>query len=184
MDRRVAKSIAAIYRGFGACLAKKKYSDIAVEDILQSSQISRSTFYAHFKTKDDVLDSLLRNIFHHVFSPSLTEEATHDFSHASVLDYEHLFIHTLYHLQDEKVLIGTILASEVRSRFLSALKEQILPLVSRCVKEGFFPEKDLPTALYIDFAAQNFVTVVVYWFEHAPEKAPSEIVSCYFSMND
>lgn len=184
MNRRIARTIASIYRGFGQCLQEKDFREISIEDILVKANVSRSTFYAHFKTKDDVLDSLLKNIFHHVFSHSLEVEATHDFSKDSILEYSHLFTHVLYHLQDEGELIKVILHSSCASRFLAALKEEITPLVSRCVKEGVFPKKEIPEELRISSGSESFLTVVTYWFNGNQKQTPSEIVSYYMALNE
>lgn len=183
MDKRVRKTDAAIYKAFGAALKEKEYSEISVEDILQRAKISRSTFYAHFKTKDDVLDSLLRNIFHHVFSHSLQEEASHDFSHESVLDYKHLFTHTLYHLRDEKELIQTILSSSCRQRFLDEIREHVRPLMERVIREGVFPKKPLPEDLHIAEALESLVSLVTYWFRSDCLEPPEKMTEYLLIIN-
>ena len=183
MDRRIRRTDAAIYRAFAECLTEKNYSALSVEDILRKAGVSRSTFYAHFKTKDDVLDSILRNTFHHVFSHSLQQEDTHDFSHESVLDYEHLFTHTLYHLKDEKEVVGVILKNTCRDRFLSELRQHIAPLVERCVKEGFFGAKDVPQELQIQQTIENFVTLVSYWFDHGCVPSPEETAAYFIELS-
>ena len=111
MDKRIVKTNHQLYEALGKLLNEKPYSKITIEDLLKESKVSRSTFYAHFKTKDEVLISITTMIINHVFSHSLKEETTHDFSKASIFDYTHLVTHTLYHLHDEKKLIEAILAS-------------------------------------------------------------------------
>lgn len=182
MDLRQKKTKAAIYRALGECLNEKDFADLSVEDILVRAKVSRSTFYAHFRTKDDVLDSLLRNIFHHVFSHSLLQEDTHDFSHESVLDYEHLFTHTLYHLRDEKELIKTVLKGSCRGRILAEIRENIHPLVERCVNEGVIPAKDVPAELRAAQATESFVTLVTYWFDCDCDVSPEECTRRFFAL--
>ena len=182
MDKRIRKTEAALYRAFAECLNAKDYASLSVEDILRSAKISRSTFYAHFKTKDDLLDSILRNIFRHVFSSSLKQEETHDFSHESTLDYEHLFTHTLYHLRDEKEVVQVILKTSCRDRFLNELRRQIAPLAERCVKEGFFPKKNVPEDLRIQQCIESFVTLVSYWFQHSCAPSPEDTVALYIEL--
>ena len=184
MDKRVRKTIAAIYNAFGECLKEGSYNSIAVEDILQKAKVSRSTFYAHFKTKDDVLDSLLRNIFHHVFSHSLQEEKSHDFSKASVLDYKHLFTHILYHLRDEGELVRAILSSGCRERFLTEMRNELEPLMTRVLREGALAAKDVPETLRIASALDSFISVVDYWFFASGDESPEAITDYFFALND
>jgi AcrR family transcriptional regulator len=80
MDRRQKKTRQAVYRSFTALLETKPYSAISVQEIIDGADVGRSTFYAHFETKDALLESLCQEIFDHVFSNELTSEASHDFS--------------------------------------------------------------------------------------------------------
>lgn len=182
MDLRQRKSRAAIYRALGECLHEKDFADLSVENILEKANVSRSTFYAHFRTKDDVLDSLITNIFHHVFSHSLHQEDTHDFSHESVLDYEHLFTHVLYHLRDERELIDVVLKGSCKERILAELRQNIEPLIARCVNEGAIKPKDVPTALRTKQATESFVSLVTYWFECGCDVSPEECTRRFFSL--
>lgn len=183
MDKRIVKTISAIYAAFGDALKEKDFKELSVEDILQRAHVSRSTFYSHFKTKNDVLDSVLRNIFSHVFSHALEQEESHDFSHESVLDYEHLFVHILYHLRDEKELIRSILATSCRADFLSELREQILPLIQRCLREGFFAKKNVPETLQCNHIVESFLATVTYWFEQDCQDSPENMIASFVEMN-
>lgn len=183
MDKRVQKTINAVYAAFAEVLKEKDFADLSVEDILKRANISRSTFYAHFKTKGDVLDSVSRNIFNHVFSHALEQEESHDFSQASILDYEHLFTHVLYHLRDEKELIQSILATSCRKDFLNELREHIAPLILRCLREGFFVQKEVPEELQLRHIEESFLATVAYWFESGCGKSPEEMVEAFLCLN-
>ena len=136
MDKRIQKTQHKIYTGFSSLLKKKSYNKITVEDMLKESNVSRSTFYMHFKTKEDVLNSISENIFSHVFSHALTVEQTHDFSHSDIFEYSHLITHILYHLHDEKELITAILASESIEPFLDHMRSNVMPIVDRLIKDN------------------------------------------------
>ena len=53
-DRRQRKTKMAIFRSFEDLVMSRRYDDIKVNDIVENADIGRSTFYDHFKSKDDV----------------------------------------------------------------------------------------------------------------------------------
>ena len=75
MDRRQRKSRKAILSAFSRLLERKSYSRITVQEIIDEADVGRTTFYAHFPTKDDLLSELCREIFDHVLSPVLEKES-------------------------------------------------------------------------------------------------------------
>ena len=183
MDKRIAKTNAAIYAALATLLKEKDFADLSVEDILQRSGVSRSTFYAHFKTKGDVLDSISRNIFDHVLSHGLSREHSHDFSHASIFEYESFFTHILYHLKDEEELICAIINSSCKARFFKDLREKMADLTHHSLHEGIFARKEVPTDLQIRSIVESFLALVEYWFATDLKESPEKMTSYFVALH-
>ncbi len=174
MDRRQRKTRQAVYDAFTRLLEKKSYSNITVQEIIDEADIGRTTFYAHFETKDELLRVLCKEIFEHVFSSELEKEPTHDFSQsAGALDAE--ITHILYHLQDSRRYIKSILSSESGELFMRYFKEYLEQLFAGVITDqlGDIPQDYIRNHMVCDFAE-----TVRWWMRN--EHYTPEDVSRYF----
>lgn len=62
IDRRVARTRTALYDALVRLIRNHDYDAISVEDILREANVGRSTFYAHFTSKDDLLKNSLERL--------------------------------------------------------------------------------------------------------------------------
>ena len=55
MNKKIEDTNEKIYNAFSEVLLLKDYNDVRIQDVLDKSGVARSTFYAHYKTKEDSL---------------------------------------------------------------------------------------------------------------------------------
>ena len=183
MDKREEKTLRLINDAFTKLINIKNYDDITIQDILEQAGISRSAFYAHFKTKNDLLLSISKHIFEHVFSKSLQEEKTHDFSKDAFFDYKHLIIHIFYHVQDEKELFKGILSSNGNEVFINEFKIHINKLVSSYFNN--YPYRDeslIPLELKKEILVNDFIVILNYWVNDNFKETPENMGEYYFHL--
>ena len=60
VDRRVARTKKAIEDAFEKLVAETDYSKITVSAIAKEANINRKTFYLHYSSVEDVLDSMTK----------------------------------------------------------------------------------------------------------------------------
>ena len=60
-DLRIRKTKATLYKTYLDLITKKDYDQIKISDICKKANINRSTFYDHFKDKEELASSLLMN---------------------------------------------------------------------------------------------------------------------------
>ena len=56
MDRRQRRTRKAIFDAFEELMSESHYSQLTVAQIIDRADVGRSTFYAHFETKDELAD--------------------------------------------------------------------------------------------------------------------------------
>lgn len=59
LDRRIQKTLQLLQNALVELIAEQDYGDISIQDILERANVGRSTFYAHFENKDQLLRSIL-----------------------------------------------------------------------------------------------------------------------------
>src|SRR4030088_1492937 len=62
VDRRISRSRATLQHALTSLILKKGYEAITIQDICDEADVGRSTFYAHYTSKDD----LKRRSFEHL----------------------------------------------------------------------------------------------------------------------
>ncbi len=169
MDRRQQKTRKAIFDAFIRLLERKSFGNITVQEIIDEANIGRSTFYAHFETKDELLRAMCTEIFEHVFSAELEKERTHDFSGSrGTVDAE--LTHILYHLQDSRRYIKGILSSESGDLFMRYFKEYLERLFDDAIPPT---ASDVPRGYYLNHMVCDFAETVRWWMRndaYSPEE--------------
>lgn len=61
-DRRVQKTRGLLHGALASLIHEKSYDAIVVKEILGRANVGRSTFYTHFRDKDELLDSGIRDV--------------------------------------------------------------------------------------------------------------------------
>jgi AcrR family transcriptional regulator len=54
-NRQIRKTRTALLDAFGRLLLQRGYADIRIADVIRQANVGRSTFYEHFRSKDDLL---------------------------------------------------------------------------------------------------------------------------------
>ena len=61
-DRRVGKTRKALKEALTDLILEKGYESVTVQDVIDRADVGRSTFYAHFVDKDDLLMAVLADL--------------------------------------------------------------------------------------------------------------------------
>jgi AcrR family transcriptional regulator len=61
-DRRVRKTKQRLNEALNGLMVEKGYDKVTVQDIINRADVGRSTFYAHYETKDDLLMSKIEHL--------------------------------------------------------------------------------------------------------------------------
>ncbi len=170
MDRRQKKTRDAIFSAFSQLIVKRKYENITVQEIIDLANVGRSTFYAHFETKDHLLYALCSDIFDHIFEGAVCEYSENSPSLESTLS------HILWHLREHKGDISGLLCSdsgELFMQYINKYMSKIFDMYIDCFRA------DVPREFLINHLTGGFAQTIRWWV-HKGMEIPPEVVAHYF----
>lgn len=173
MDRRQQKTRSAILNAFSDLLAShRSYSRITVQEIIDEANVGRTTFYAHFETKDDLLGELCRELFDHIILTALNAGHTHGlYSEGNVP--ESVFCHLLYHLRENDYNVLELLSGEDSDLFMRYFKNSLNELVKlQFSKEGKPALKEISDDFLVNHISGSFVEMVRWWIRNGLKESP------------
>ncbi|MGF6258739.1 TetR/AcrR family transcriptional regulator [Ensifer sp. LBL] len=172
IDRRVARTRTALYEALLALIRRKHYELITVEDILTEANIGRSTFYAHFTSKDDLLKRSLERLRDLLVTAK--DKAISSARHEEAWDPSRaLFEHVAEHADIQVALAGGRGGGIVRDAVddvLADVLRQSLPGTMHAA---------LPRDLVIRHMVSTFNAVLRWWLEERPEMPPREVDAAF-----
>ena len=175
MDRRQQKTRRAIFTAFSALLEKKPYSKITVQEIIDAADVGRTTFYAHFETKDDLLKALCEALFGHIISSAMDSSHTHGL-YAEGSASTSVFCHLLHHLQENDKHVLALLSCESSELFLRHFKESLNDLVRvHVIGHGSSAHPELPPDFLVNHISGSFVEMVLWWIKGKRKQTPEEL---------
>lgn len=177
MDRRQQKTRTAIFQAFSKLLETKRFDDITVQEIIDEANIGRSTFYAHFETKDELLRTMCTDIFQHVFSETLSRETDHDYS-SGRQDLRLKLEHILYHLRENKQNLKGILGGESGELFMTYLKGYLQDTFRYYLDEF---NQEIPEDFLLRQLSAGFAEAVKWWIAEDTKHQPEEIAAFYMA---
>lgn len=156
-DRRSQRTHNLVSSAFAELLREKPYDEILVQDILDRAGIGRTTFYAHYFDKDDVLDSMTEQIL-----TMFTQQIAHSTASQRIVPSLELFEHIYQspHPHFRALMRGR--ASEpLWEAMQTALSRTIEPALCTLWAEKRSPSIPLPVVS--QYLAGTFLTLLKWW---------------------
>ncbi len=181
MDRRQRKTREAIFSAFTELLSKKEFNQITVGEIIDSADIGRATFYAHFETKDFLLKEFCEELFCHIFDTE--SNVQNDHKHIFACDGSaSVFLHLFQHLQKNDNNILALLSSQNNELFMGYFRNNLELLIeSHLSLFKSSKNKDIPYSFWKNYIISTFVETIKWWIDNGMKESP-ELITEYFFM--
>ncbi len=175
MDRRQKKTRDAIFKAFTELLSEENYNQITVQEIIDAADVGRSTFYAHFETKDYLLKEFCEELFDHMI-----ETAHGHYTDAHREAGGSIFLHLLIHIYENNQNIAILLSSPNNDIFMNYFKNDLNKVIrSQYGNSDLVMKSGLPEDYLVDQISSIFVATVNWWLAHKMKESP-ETIEGYF----
>ena len=173
-DRRMQKTRKALQEALISLMFEKSYEAILIQEILDRANVGRSTFYTHFRDKNELLSEGLQGL------QEFLRNVQRDTPVSSGKRYERVIGFSLAmfeHANDHKKLYRSLVGGPgwiiVRQRI-----EEILVQLMKDEARALFKRKassEVPFELFIHFLGATFMSVLTWWFNFKRPLPPKEI---------
>jgi AcrR family transcriptional regulator len=176
VDRRIQKTKKILSEALVALIVEKGYEAITIKDIIEKANVGRSTFYAHFEDKEQLLlsghDTFKRLLSDHVVPP--VNGSTVPMKEAHAVDINFLFLYR--HIQEQSKLTTALLGEKGGE----IVQDQVHHIFARRIAEYFgthdLEEKEsILFSMTVQAAATAMVTLLVQWMERGMPFTPEEM---------
>lgn len=167
-DRRTQRTRQLLLNAFTTLLQEQRYDEITVQDIVDRANVGRSTFYAHFMDKDDLLVQAFARVL-----DMLLLEPEGEAQAGLLISSSALFEHIQGHQRLYQAL--------VRGRGMDILVQNGQAHVSRIVAEGLRArytashEPRVPLPVLAQMIAGTLFVLIKWWIENQILYTPQQM---------
>lgn len=171
-DRRIQKTTNLLREALVSLIAEKPYDSIVVKEILDRANVGRSTFYMHFRDKDDLLVSGIHDMLGPVPSPTRAAGKDNEWILWFSLP---VFEHHYRHAHAWRDRIGHRGRAILHEHLRRALTEIIAEAIKKDLRLQRKSARHVPANLFSSYVASTFVLVLNWWLDNRMRLPPKEI---------
>lgn len=175
VDRRVRKTKRLLKSALLELIMEKGYDAITVQDILDRADVGRSTFYAHFNAKDDLLLGDAPYV-HLTFEEIRTDEGD--------IEVIPSFLEMFRHVAEQNQLFRAMMGGEginlVQRTVMLHLRTTFEERFNDMAEQG--RPLPLPSLVLANYLTGGFMSLLEWWLDAEMPYSPEEVNGMFMQM--
>lgn len=174
VDRRVSRTRAMLQQGFCTLLRRRRYEAITIDDICNAANVGRSTFYAHYKSKDDLKrDGLEESLHGDLIERQKAAPKNPGALRAAPLQFSlGVFEHARDHLEHYRTLVGgrggAVALAKVRQMVTRLVREELAAMSS-------WDSDEVAQEVAVQYVVGAYMTLLTWWLDTGAKLPPQRI---------
>lgn len=168
-DRRVQKTQQSLRNALIALILEKHYDTISVQDIIERANVGRSTFYLHFRDKEDLFRGDWQRMLEY-FVGQITPE---NLQAGRIFPIQEIF----EHLKDFHRLYRALVKSGKIERLFGYGQKYLAERIEVRFQNGFNLESQtaIPLPILANYLASEVFSQLKWWLDNEMPYAPAEM---------
>jgi len=174
IDRRVARTRAALQQACMSLILKKGHEAVTVGSICKAANVGRSTFYLHYSGKDDIRRQGLENL-----RKELLTHQKHAAAHAAkgkerLLSFSRPMLeHARAHLGMYRAVVGgqggTAALAQIHGILTDLVRNELASTAAKSAADGKLDE------LMAQHIVGAFMGVMTWWLDNGADLSPGQV---------
>jgi len=191
IDRRILRTRRSLRQAFYALILEKGYESVTVGEITDRADLGRTTFYLHYRDKEDLLMESLRDLVNGLIAQLDQVSTEHwekaepgqPFPEVPLTAITYTFQHVAQNAILYRIILrgeGTFSASQrVRDIIIKAIMEFMEGVKAR---QGLEFNPQLPLDVFLNGLAGAWIGLVSWWLEEERPYSPEQMAVMYDKM--
>lgn len=173
-DRRVRRTRAALLDALLSLMVEKGYEAVTVQDLIDRADVGRSTFYAHFTDKSDLLREAL-SALRTIVEPAPDAPAP---DRRRPLRFSRRMFH---HIRDQQPLLKALLGHPGANQVIAEIERMLLDVVQAELEAfaGSQATAQIPLELLSRSVVASYLAALSWWVAHDFRQTPDEMETLF-----
>lgn len=163
---RVVKTRTNLRKALVYLMRREKIEDISVQKITETANITRGTFYLHYKDKQDFIESAISHILDEFFDQVMVDSEDLSFEKGHTVQVFSLQ-KAFQYIEGEADLFDVLLNNKQNNFFYGQLYDRLSERLANYYRQVASPTEQLqvPLNLQISFIDSAFLGLVSHWLQ-------------------
>jgi AcrR family transcriptional regulator len=174
VDPRVVRTTQALGRALVDLIQERDFDGIVVQNILDRAGVARSTFYAHYRNKEDVLHSSYERVFT-VFEQSFDTPSSTGARLFPVTEF-------LNHVSEARGVVDALRISGRLGELWDLGAGYAARIIERRMEASTDVTPEIPRSLVARMLAGALFEGIKWWYDHPSVSTPAQIDAAFHEM--